>query len=111
LGFTAIKGLSFGAAVRNALFKSRRGEIKTLDEFVYPRLGDGQVHGTLAANIIKRGSTGATGAAWLDQLENLLPRTFGNVQIQQSGPRYRDWVACGSHCARESEVRPLVRHY
>jgi hypothetical protein len=40
---------------------------------VYPRLGDGQVYGTLAADIIKRGSTVATGAAWLDQLENLLP--------------------------------------
>jgi glycerol-3-phosphate dehydrogenase len=40
------------------MFKGRRGEIKTLaEEFVYPRLG-----ATLAANIVKRGSTVATGA-------------------------------------------------
>ncbi len=40
-----IKGLSLPSALRNAIFKDRRGEIKTLvDEFIYPRLGAGQTY-------------------------------------------------------------------
>ena len=38
--------------MRNALFKNRREQIKTLvDEFVYPRLGAGQVYEMMAARI------------------------------------------------------------
>ena len=57
-----IKGLSLGAAVRNAVFK-RRSEIKTLaQEFLYPRLGAGQFYEVLSTKILQRGSTVATRA-------------------------------------------------
>ena len=47
-----IKGLSLASAVRNAVFKDRAGQIKTLvDEFVYPRLGAGQAYEMMAAAI------------------------------------------------------------
>ena len=47
-----IKGLSLTSAVRNAVFKDRTGQIKTLvDEFVYPRLGAGQTYEMMAAAI------------------------------------------------------------
>ena len=40
-----IKGLSLASALRNAFFKDTGGQIKTLvDEFIYPRLGAGQVY-------------------------------------------------------------------
>jgi protoporphyrinogen oxidase len=40
-----IKGLSLTAAVRNALFRSKVKTIKTLvDQFMYPRLGAGQLY-------------------------------------------------------------------
>jgi protoporphyrinogen oxidase len=40
-----IKGLSLTAAIRNALFRSKKKTIKTLvDEFMYPRLGAGQLY-------------------------------------------------------------------
>jgi len=58
-----IKGLSLATAVRDALFKSRPGEIKTLArDFLYPRLGAGQLYEMLAAKILDRGSTVATRA-------------------------------------------------
>jgi protoporphyrinogen oxidase len=51
-----IRGLSLGAAVRNALWKPKTKLIKTLvDEFVYPRLGAGQVYEKMATAVIKRG--------------------------------------------------------
>ncbi len=47
-----IKGLSLASAVRNAVFKDRPGQIKTLvDEFVYPRLGAGQTYELMAAAV------------------------------------------------------------
>ena len=47
-----IKGLSLASAMRHAVFGDRRGQIKTLvDEFVYPRLGAGQVYEMMAAAI------------------------------------------------------------
>ena len=47
-----IKGLSLASAVRNAVFKDRAGQIKTLvDEFIYPRLGAGQAYEMMAAAI------------------------------------------------------------
>jgi protoporphyrinogen oxidase len=40
-----IRGLSLPAALRNAVFKTGQGAIKTLvDEFAYPRLGAGQIY-------------------------------------------------------------------
>ncbi len=45
-----IKGLSLGAALRNALFKTNDTTVKTLvDEFTYPRLGAGQTYEKMAA--------------------------------------------------------------
>ncbi|MGH9648732.1 MAG: NAD(P)/FAD-dependent oxidoreductase, partial [Bryobacteraceae bacterium] len=52
-----IKGLSLTEAVRNALFKSKSKQIKTLiDEFMYPRLGAGQLYEKMAARIVRSGS-------------------------------------------------------
>lgn len=51
-----IKGLSLTTAVVNAVFKAKRGSIKTLvDEFVYPRLGAGQLYEKMAGRIIAAG--------------------------------------------------------
>jgi protoporphyrinogen oxidase len=53
-----IKGLSLTTAVMNALFKPRGKTIKTLvDEFVYPRLGAGQLYEKMARNIATHGSS------------------------------------------------------
>jgi protoporphyrinogen oxidase len=58
-----IKGLSFGTAVIDALFKLKKKPIKTLiDEFMYPRLGAGQLYERLAANVMRNGSRVLTGA-------------------------------------------------
>jgi protoporphyrinogen oxidase len=52
-----IKGLSLSKAVRSALFKSKSKQIKTLiDEFLYPRLGAGQLYEKMAALIVQSGS-------------------------------------------------------
>ena len=59
-----IKGLSLASAMRNAVFKHRRERIKTLvDEFVYPRLGAGQVYEMMAARIEGQKGEVKTGAA------------------------------------------------
>ena len=52
-----IKGLNLGEAVRNAVFGQRRGSVvKTLlDEFLYPRLGPGQLWEACAAQVTQRG--------------------------------------------------------
>jgi protoporphyrinogen oxidase len=51
-----IKGLSLTAAVMNALFKPKGKVIKTLiDEFMYPRLGAGQLYEKLAARMEQQG--------------------------------------------------------
>jgi protoporphyrinogen oxidase len=53
-----IKGLSLTAAVRDALMKSRRGRPRTLaDEFLYPRLGAGQLYEKMAERIAAGGGT------------------------------------------------------
>jgi protoporphyrinogen oxidase len=54
-----IKGLSLGAAVRNALFGSQRGKTLTtlIDEFRYPRLGPGQLWENAAKGLVERGWT------------------------------------------------------
>lgn len=59
-----IKGLSLASAMRNAVFKDRPVQIKTLvDEFVYPRLGAGQVYEMMAARIEGLKGEVKTGAA------------------------------------------------
>ena len=58
-----IKGLSLGRALRNALFRDKRGQIKTLvDQFIYPRLGAGQTYEIMAKAIESRGGEVTTGA-------------------------------------------------
>lgn len=58
-----IKGLSLASALRNAVFKDRRGQIKTLvDEFIYPRLGAGQVYEIMVEAIESLGGEVKTGA-------------------------------------------------
>jgi protoporphyrinogen oxidase len=53
-----IKGLSLLAAVANALFRSRTKVIKTLvDQFLYPRLGAGQLYQRMEAEIVAGGGT------------------------------------------------------
>ena len=50
-----IKGLSLSAAVANALFRRNKKTIKTLvDEFMYPRLGAGQLYEKMA-EIVEHG--------------------------------------------------------
>ncbi len=47
-----IKGLSLRVAVREALFPSRNGKVKTLiDKFMYPRLGIGRISERLAEDV------------------------------------------------------------
>ena len=47
-----IKGLSLTTALVNALFKPKKNIVKTLvDEFVYPRLGAGQLYEKMAASV------------------------------------------------------------
>ena len=59
-----IKGLSLASAVRNAVFKDRAGQIKTLvDEFVYPRLGAGQAYEMMAAAVEALNGDVKTGAS------------------------------------------------
>jgi protoporphyrinogen oxidase len=59
-----IRGLSLGAAVRNALWKPKTEVIKTLvDEFVYPRLGAGQAYEKMAAFVNGHGGTVLTNAS------------------------------------------------
>ncbi|HTR88432.1 MAG TPA: NAD(P)/FAD-dependent oxidoreductase [Reyranella sp.] len=58
-----IKGLSLIAAIANALFRSRTKTIKTLvDEFLYPRLGAGQLYEKMAALVTEGGGTVRTKA-------------------------------------------------
>jgi protoporphyrinogen oxidase len=58
-----IKGLSLTTAIINALFKPKKKVVKTLvDEFVYPRLGAGQLYEKMAANVTRSGSRVITGA-------------------------------------------------
>lgn len=59
-----IKGLSLTTAVINALFKPKKKEVvKTLiDEFIYPRLGAGQLYEKMSANVMRTGSRVITGA-------------------------------------------------
>jgi protoporphyrinogen oxidase len=58
-----IKGLSLTTAVVNALFKQKKQTVKTLvDEFMYPRLGAGQLYEKMAASTNRAGSRVITGA-------------------------------------------------
>jgi protoporphyrinogen oxidase len=58
-----IKGLSLATAVIDALFKPRTKIAKTLiDEFIYPRLGAGQLYEKMAASVNQAGSRVITGA-------------------------------------------------
>ncbi len=51
-----IKGLSLGSTLKNALFPSKKGKIKTLiDEFRYPKFGPGMMYEKMAENIEKMG--------------------------------------------------------
>jgi protoporphyrinogen oxidase len=58
-----IKGLSLTTAVANALLKPTKNTVKTLvDEFLYPRLGAGQLYEKMAASIERTGGQVMTGA-------------------------------------------------
>jgi protoporphyrinogen oxidase len=51
-----IKGLSLTAAIRNALFRPKQKTIKTLvDEFMYPRLGAGQLYEKMQGSVVTGG--------------------------------------------------------
>ncbi len=52
-----IKGLSLGAAVRNALFGAKRGEVVTtlIDQFRYPKFGPGQLWENTTKALQERG--------------------------------------------------------
>jgi protoporphyrinogen oxidase len=59
-----IKGLSLTTAIINALFKPKNKVAKTLvDEFIYPRLGAGQLYEKMAASINNSGNRVITGAS------------------------------------------------
>jgi len=59
-----IKGLSLASAVKNALFKSPDNQVKSLvDEFMYPRLGTGQLYEKMAARLGAAGNRVSTGAS------------------------------------------------
>ncbi|HEX3357005.1 MAG TPA: NAD(P)/FAD-dependent oxidoreductase [Tepidisphaeraceae bacterium] len=68
-----IKGLSLGAAVRNALFGAKRGEVVTtlIDQFRYPKYGPGQLWENTTKKLQERGwnirlSTAVVGATRAD---------------------------------------------
>jgi len=57
-----IKGLTLTTAIWNSLFKPRQQSVKTLaDEFMYPRLGAGQLYDNMAAKVRQGGGTVMTG--------------------------------------------------
>jgi protoporphyrinogen oxidase len=57
-----IKGLSLTTAILNALIKPKKPVVKTLiDEFIYPRLGAGQLYEKMATGINQSGSRVITG--------------------------------------------------
>lgn len=57
-----IRGLSLAAAVRHAVAGARRGGPRSFEQvFDYPRLGAGQVYEAMAAAVVGRGATLATG--------------------------------------------------
>ncbi len=58
-----IKGLSLTTALVNALFQSKSDIVKTLvDEFIYPRLGAGQLYEKMAARVEQTGGQVLTSA-------------------------------------------------
>ncbi len=58
-----IKGLSLAGVVANALFKDKSRQVKSLvDEFLYPRLGAGQLYEIMVDRIESQGGTIMTGA-------------------------------------------------
>jgi len=59
-----IKGLSLASALGNAVFKPRDNRIKSLtDEFMYPRLGTGQLYEKMATGLRAAGSRVLTGSS------------------------------------------------
>ena len=57
-----IRGLSLATAVRNAVFKEQSPSIKTLvNEFLYPRLGAGQLYEIMARSVEDHGGNVETG--------------------------------------------------
>ncbi len=58
-----IKGLSLRVAVKEALFPSKNGKVKTLiDKFMYPRLGIGRISERLAEDVVALGNEVRTGS-------------------------------------------------
>lgn len=52
-----IKGLSLRVAIKDSLFPSKNGKVKTLiDKFMYPRLGIGRISENLAEKVEARGN-------------------------------------------------------
>jgi len=52
-----IRGLSLRVAIKNVLFKNKKGAPKTLtEEFYYPRTGPGEFYGRLKSHICAKGS-------------------------------------------------------
>lgn len=59
-----IKGLSLSAAIVHALFRPKKKTIKTLvDEFMYPRLGAGQLYEKMQRTVTAGGGAVRTGVA------------------------------------------------
>jgi protoporphyrinogen oxidase len=88
-----IKGLSLSAAVRNALF-APKARIKTLvDEFMYPRLGAGQLYEKMARDAARRGAEVLLGSEAVairrrdDRVTGIVART-GSVERVIDGDHY-----------------------
>lgn len=59
-----IKGLSLASALRHSILRDRRRQTRTLvDEFIYPRLGAGQIYEIMAREIERLGGDVTTSAS------------------------------------------------
>lgn len=83
-----IKGLSLASAVGNALFKPRENRVKSLiDEFMYPRLGTGQLYEKMASGLRLAGTRVSTGVSV--------------KTIMRDGMRVRALIVAGAARVRE----------
>ena len=99
-----IKGLSLTTALVNALFKPKKNIVKTLvDEFIYPRLGAGQLYEKMAAQHCANWGPGH------DECSNVPHPTEPNARLRDRGGR-SDFRALRGRGTLFSRERSSHRH-
>ena len=101
-----IKGLSLTTAVRNALFKSKQGTIKTLvDEFLFPRLGAGQFYEKMASIVSLKGGEVRTGCEVIQVRRD----GFRIRDVTLKGPDGREEIVEAKHFLSSAPLTDIVR--